>query len=80
MEDEIELFMAPIRAKQSEVQSWQTRMYLKKKGGSLTKQEKIEIENLKNSHKSRMKEMELAYKAILHNNEMLQKALIKVFK
>jgi len=79
MEDEIELLMAPIRAKQSEVQSWQTRMYLKK-GGSLTKQEKIEIENLKNSHKSRMKEMELAYKAILHNNEMLQKALIKVFK
>ena len=79
MEAEIELMMAPIRLKQSEVQSWQNRMYMKK-GGSLTRAEKIEIEKLKNSHKINMKEMELAYKAILHNNEMLQKALIKVFK
>ena len=71
--------MDPIRQKQSALQTSQALLYLKK-GGGLTKDEKMEIENLKNNHKSKVKELELAYKAVLHNNEMLQKALIKVFK
>lgn len=79
LEKEINLIMEPIRTRQNKIQTLQSLMFLKK-GGSLSKEEKIEIENLKHRNRARMKEVELAYKAILHNNELLQKALIKVFK
>ncbi|MGV8961990.1 MAG: hypothetical protein ACOH2V_01235 [Candidatus Saccharimonadaceae bacterium] len=65
--------------KRSDVQSAGQLMYLKK-GGGMTVAEKIQLENVKYNHKRKLKEVELEYKAIMHNNEMLQKSLIKVFK
>jgi hypothetical protein len=61
-------------------QSLQLPLLGLKSGGTLSKSEKLEIEREKSEYRRRLKETELAYKAIMHNNEMLQKALIKVFK
>ena len=54
--------------------------YLYKSGGTLSKQDRIEIENEKSESKRKLKDTEIAFKSILNNNQMLQKALIKVFK
>ena len=51
-----------------------------KKGGGLTREDKIAIEREKFNNQKRLKDTEMEYKIIMHNNEMLQKALIKVFK
>lgn len=51
-----------------------------KSGGSLTKEERSELQRENAEYKMKMKELELFYKSIMHNNQMLQKALIKVFK
>jgi hypothetical protein len=51
-----------------------------KKGGSLSASEKRQLAKEKDDRTDNRKEAELTFKAILHNNEMLQKALIKVFK
>lgn len=51
-----------------------------KKGGSLSKEEKIEINKEKANSESKIKNDEMIYKLMMHNNEMLQKALINVFK
>ena len=40
----------------------------------------FEIEERKSENRRREKDMEMFYKAIIHNNEMLYKSLIKVFK
>lgn len=53
---------------------------LAKKGATLNFKEKSELQALKQDYENKMKSIEQAYKAIMHNNEMLQKALIKVFK
>lgn len=63
---------------------YQTNLYYSqgkqyKSGGRLTKNERIEIEREKANLKAKQKVVELTYRAILHNNEMLQKSLIKVF-
>lgn len=50
------------------------------KGGSLAPGEYLEAVRLQTEGKRKDKELELFYKAIMHNNAMLQKALIKVFK
>ena len=51
-----------------------------KSGGSLTKADRIELQDRKDSQRRREKDIELTYKMIMHNNEMLYKSLIKVFK
>ena len=51
-----------------------------KAGGSLTKQDKMDIDDNKAENKRISKDEEMTFKAILHNNEILQKALIRVFK
>ena len=53
---------------------------LYKSGGSLSKQDRIDLEREKARLRNAQKDIELTYKAILHNNEMMQKALIKIFK
>lgn len=55
-------------------------IYSKRSGGSLTKGERIDIENVKHKNKMELKKYELIHKQLLHSQEMLQKALIKVFK
>ena len=49
-------------------------------GGSLTKEDKLAIEYVKAENKLSTKEVEMAYKTIVKNNEMLEKGLLKVFK
>lgn len=51
-----------------------------KKGGSLSKQDKIDIENIKNENKKSIEEVRLLYKTILANHKLMQDSLIKVFK
>ena len=51
-----------------------------KKGRSLSKEDRIDIERFKAITKSNSKQLELAFKTILQSNELLQKSLIKVFK
>ena len=53
-----------------------------KKGGKveLTAQEKMDLDNNRYNNVRKLKDTEMTYKAIMHNNEMLQKSLIKVFK
>lgn len=51
-----------------------------KQGGSISLEDKVKLERYKEAVKRNNKEVELAYKTIKDNNEMLQKALIKVFK
>ena len=50
------------------------------KGGSVTGADRIEMERIKSESKRKMKDQELLYKSIMHDNDILQKALIKVFK
>lgn len=71
--------MKPMEKAQQQLNLDQQMLYFKK-GGGLTKEQKIDIDNAKFNNIKRLKETELTYKAIMHNNEMLQKALIKVFK
>lgn len=61
-------------------QALQAKIYGFKSGGSLSRADRIAIQRDKSESQRRLKETEMAYKAIMHNNEMLQKALIKVFK
>jgi len=75
----LELINKPLQEMKSE-QAFRQSMLFIKKGGSLSKEDRIEIERFKAQNKSQAKSVELSFKAILHNNEMLQKALIKVFK
>jgi hypothetical protein len=69
----------PIKGMQLAIQ-YQQPIQSAKKGGSLSKDDQLEIQRDKNASTANLKQTELIYKAILHNNEMLQKALIKVFK
>ena len=46
----------------------------------LTLQDKIDYDNMRDAKRSNEKDLDLVFKAILHNNEMLEKSLIKVFK
>lgn len=80
LEKNLSALLEPIRTKQSWLQHYQPLIYMKKGGTALTKEEKIDIDNAKFNNAKRLKDTEWAYKAIMHNNEMLQKALIKVFK
>lgn len=70
----------PIQDLQLAQQFQQPLLWQKKGGTTLSKEDRMEIERAKTDSIVAMKETELVYKAILHNNEMLQKALIKVFK
>lgn len=49
-------------------------------GGTLIQQERLDLDENKMLSDRVTKEKELEYKAIMFNNEMLQKALIRVFK
>ena len=51
-----------------------------KNGGTLSKQDKIDIINLKHNNKQSLDETKLFYKTILANNKIMQDSLIKVFK
>jgi hypothetical protein len=50
------------------------------RGGLLSKSDQIEIDDNRNEHTRKQKEAEMIFKAILHNDEMLIKSLIRVFK
>jgi hypothetical protein len=50
------------------------------RGGLLSKNDQIEIDDNRNEHTRKQKEAEMIFKAILHNDEMLIKSLIRVFK
>ena len=56
--------------------SYRQPMPVFKSGGDVSK---LDVENAKSEHNRKLKNMEMAYKAIMHNNEILQKALIKIF-
>ena len=60
--------------------SYRRALLFVKSGGSLSKADRLEIEERKSENRRREKDMEMFYKAIIHNNEMLYKSLIKVFK
>ena len=55
-------------------------LQFRKKGGTLSKEDRIELEERKAALKRSEKNTERIFKTILHNNEMLQKSLIKLFK
>ena len=55
-------------------------MGLFRSGGSVTGADRIEMEKIKADSRKSTKELEMFYKSILHDSEMLQKTLIKVFK
>ena len=61
-------------------QQYNQPLRMKKGGSTISKEEKLELQRDKQEAVKSLKERELVYKAIFHNNEMLQKALIKVFK
>lgn len=75
----LELVNKPLENLKAEQSLRQSMLFLKK-GGSLSKEDRLDIERFKMSNKIQTKNAEMAFKAILQNNEMLQKALIKVFK
>lgn len=75
----LELVGKPLEEMKARQALNQSLMYMKK-GGSLSKEDKIDIERFKAITKSNSKQLELAFKTILQNNELLQKSLIKVFK
>lgn len=80
-EKALNLVMDPVRQYQSKLQFDQSTAFLKKGGTTgLSKQDHIDIENAKYNNTRKLKDTEMAFKAIIHNNEMLQRALIKVFK
>ena len=51
-----------------------------RRGGSLAPGEYYESVKLQVEGKMKEKELEMFYKVIMHNNEMLQKALTNIFK
>lgn len=61
-------------------QQYQQPLIYAKQGTSLTKQDRLELQRDKERSVKDLKQSELVFKSILHNNEMLQRALIKVFK
>ena len=61
-------------------QQYQQPLISAKKGGTLNKTEQLELQRDKERATKDVKQTELIFKSIIHNNEMLQKALIKVFK
>lgn len=80
--DNIQLASEPLKKAQEDLNFQREVLYnwSGKSGGKLSKKDKMDIDNNKFNNTKRLKETELTYKAIMHNNEMLQKALIKVFK
>ena len=60
--------------------SYRRALLFAKSGGSLSKADRLEIQERKSESGRKEKDMEMFYKAIMHNNEMLYKSLIKVFK
>jgi hypothetical protein len=50
------------------------------KGGSLTLNDRIMLENVKTVNRKSLKQEELFYRQLLNNNKLVQAALIKVFK
>ena len=75
----LELVGKPLEEMKARQALNQSLMYMKK-GGSLSKEDRIDIERFKAITKSNSKQLELAFKTILQSNELLQKSLIKVFK
>lgn len=69
-----------IKNKQSQVKEATTNLMYRKAGGTLSKQDRIDLEYEKAKLRSLQKDKELSYKTILKSNELLQKALIKIFK
>lgn len=61
-------------------QQLQYRYLYRKSGGTLTLTDRIELEKFKGGQRAAEKDLERTFKAILHNNEMLEKSLIKIFK
>lgn len=60
--------------------SYKRALLFAKSGGSLSKADRLEIEERKSESRRKEKDKGMFYKAIMHNNEMLYKSLIKVFK
>ena len=79
-EEAMKPFMDQLQQKQMTLSLATNRLYLRKSGGSLSKQDRIDLEREKARLRNAQKDIELTYKAILHNNELMQKALIKIFK
>lgn len=79
-EEAMKPFMDQLQQKQMALSAATNRLYLRKSGGSLSKQDRIDLEREKAKLRNTQKDIELTYKAILHNNELMQKALIKIFK
>ena len=50
------------------------------KGGKMTLEDRIALENVKYNHKKLLKNEELYFKQLMNNSKLVQKALIKVFK
>ena len=75
----VDALYEPIEKLQLAQQFQQPLMFVKK-GGTLSKADKLELQRDKERATKDLKQAELVFKSIIHNNEMLQKALIKVFK
>lgn len=75
--------MEPLRYQQGKTQFYQNSQYIKK-GGSISVQDQIAIdnnrENIRYNSRRKLKNTEMFYKTILHNNEMLLRSLNKIFK
>ena len=50
------------------------------RGGKMTLEDRIALENVKYNHKKLLKNEELYFKQLMNNSKLVQKALIKVFK
>ena len=50
------------------------------RGGKMTLEDRIALENIKYNHKKLLKNEELYFKQLMNNSKLVQKALIKVFK
>lgn len=50
------------------------------RGGKMTLEDRIALENVKYNHKKLLKNDELYFKQLMNNSKLVQKALIKVFK
>lgn len=55
-------------------------MFYFQRGGKMTLEDRIALENVKYNHKKLLKNEELYFKQLLNNSKLVQKALIKVFK
>ena len=74
---DLELRMKPFIKISNDKQMMLNRasMMLQRSGGSLSKKDRMELEE----HKAKLKSSELVYKQILNNNQLLLKSLIKIF-